>query len=336
MNVEVFSQAKNPDNPGANEDRYLVLPDRAYAVIDGVTDKTGRRYGGLTGGQIAGRIIEQAIRDACAERAPDMIETEWLLRRIKLLFADAYARFGLLDASGTFPATPFAANVVLALVGTERVKFLIIGDCGLRLNGTETFLAHFPIDSIGAAIRKAVWRQVIEKEGDRETADRTARSYTIAGLRAVLPETDRWVGPEDLTRIREEALSDVSAALPGVPPALLKDALEEGIADQHRYANRIHPLGFPIVNGLPIPCSMKVSFDRKISEIETIELFSDGYFGCPEGTIITDWEAWYAHVEAVDPARVAGFASTKGSVGRRLADDRTILIVHNKRNRCVS
>ena len=336
MNVDVFSQAKDSDNPGANEDRYLVLPDCAYAVIDGVTDKTGQRHSGLTGGQIAGRIIEQAIRDACTERAPDMIGAEWLLGRINRVFSDTYARLGLVGGFETSPATPFAAYVVLALMGAERVRFLIIGDCGLRLNGTETFLAHNPIDSIGTAIRKAVWQRVIEKEADRETADRTARSYTIAGLQDVLPETERWVGRQDLIRIREEALGDASASLPDIPPTVIREALEGGLVEQHRYANRIHPLGFPTVNGFPIPGSMSVSFDRKTTEIETIELFSDGYFGCPEGTTITDWEAWFAHVEAVDPARVADFASTKGSMGRRSADDRTILIVHNKQTRHVS
>ena len=45
MHLQAFSAAKDPDRPEANEDRLVVVADRLYAVIDGVTDRTGRRYG---------------------------------------------------------------------------------------------------------------------------------------------------------------------------------------------------------------------------------------------------------------------------------------------------
>ena len=37
MKIEAFSEGKNLDAPEANEDQFLVLPGRGYAVIDGAT-----------------------------------------------------------------------------------------------------------------------------------------------------------------------------------------------------------------------------------------------------------------------------------------------------------
>ena len=42
MKIEAFSEGKNLDAPEANEDQFLVLPGRGYAVIDGATDISGR------------------------------------------------------------------------------------------------------------------------------------------------------------------------------------------------------------------------------------------------------------------------------------------------------
>jgi hypothetical protein len=42
MWIEAFTQAKDPADPGANEDQFLVLPGLGYAVVDGVSDVEGR------------------------------------------------------------------------------------------------------------------------------------------------------------------------------------------------------------------------------------------------------------------------------------------------------
>ena len=42
MRIEAFSEGKYLDDPDANEDQFLILPGRGYAVIDGVTDISGR------------------------------------------------------------------------------------------------------------------------------------------------------------------------------------------------------------------------------------------------------------------------------------------------------
>lgn len=331
MDITVFSQAKEAGRPEDNEDRHLAIDGRAYAVIDGVTDKTGRRFGGLTGGQIAGRTVESALRKACAEREVDGMDGAWLIDRINREFAAAYRTLGLDAAAVEGPAAPFAAQLALALFGRDRIRFLIVGDAGLRLDGREVFRRSYPMDVIGAAIRKAVWRHVLGRGVDMEIADLAARAYTVAGVGALLPEAAQWIGERDLADLRRRVANAALEALPEVSSAIIEAALAHGMREQHRYANRLHPLGFPILDGRPVPPSMLVEFTRPRAEVDTIELFTDGYFGCPDGTTLDDWEAWFARVEAEDPAKIGRHASTKGSMGRRHADDRTVIIVRSRR-----
>ena len=76
MDIEAFTLAKDPNNPARNEDRYVVVPGRAYAVIDGVSDKTGIRYQGQAGGQLAGQMVEDVVRQVCKNNHPEKIEAD--------------------------------------------------------------------------------------------------------------------------------------------------------------------------------------------------------------------------------------------------------------------
>ena len=61
--------------------------------------------------------------------------------------------------------------------------------------------------------------------------------------------------------------------------------------------------------------------------VETVELFTDGYFDVGAEATLDSWEARHAEVELEDPAKVGRFRSTKGSVPGRWSDDRTYVSV---------
>ncbi len=327
MEIEVFSLAADPDDPASNEDRHVVVRDRAYAVIDGASDKTGKRYDGLTGGQIAGRIVEAAIRAVCAPRGAEEISWARLVGEINKGFEKAYAHYGLAEAGRVSPPARFVAQLTLALQGREFFRFIIIGDVGLRLNGREVFRATHAMDKIGARIRMLVWRHLEARGAGAETADAVARAYTIEGLGAVMPDSQAWIDAAALENIRRRAVTDLGEVVPEIEPEIIATALDGGLIGQCRYRNRVHPLGHASLDGFPIPAELVTEFDRPIREVETVEIFSDGYFGCADGDRIDDWEARIRRIEGEDPAKIGNHASTKGSSGRRFADDRTILIV---------
>ena len=59
--------------------------------------------------------------------------------------------------------------------------------------------------------------------------------------------------------------------------------------------------------------------------VETIEMYSDGYFSVPSGFGVAAWEEEYRRVEQEDPHKIGRYMSTKGSTDISLTDDRTYL-----------
>jgi hypothetical protein len=67
-----------------------------------------------------------------------------------------------------------------------------------------------------------------------------------------------------------------------------------------------------------------------LQDVETIELFSDGYFKLGEEFGVASWEAAFAEVEAEDFHKIDRYMSTKGTTDVMLTDDRTYLGVRLK------
>ena len=92
MRIETISEGKNLDDPEANEDQLLVLPGRGYAVIDGVTDITGRVYEGMRTGRLASRVVQQAAADFLTDPAESDRRPEALIERASAALRASYVR----------------------------------------------------------------------------------------------------------------------------------------------------------------------------------------------------------------------------------------------------
>lgn len=327
MQIEAFSQGKHPARPEANEDRFVILRDRAYAVIDGISDKTGRRFFGQTGGRYAGAAIAAVLSELCPAAPPPELSAADLVAAINRRIREGYVALGIADLVRERPEERVGAQLVLALHYSDRFRFIIVGDSGLRLNGGETFRATYAADIVSAELRRQVWLHLGAAGADVETINREARRYTLHGLTRILPGTEKLIGTDDLARLRQTALAALIPRLAAIAPAILVAALDEGMLGQHRYQNILHPLGYPTIDGFPVPAAQMICFDRPKHQIDTIELFSDGYFGAARGTKLADWEGWIEEVERRDPHKIGPFASTKGSFGASMTDDRTILVL---------
>src|SRR3712207_463553 len=100
MLIEAFSEAKNPSAPQANEDRFVILPGRAYAVIDGVTARLGTYYEGMLSGQYAAILVKEALEALLCgrDRPQDGLE---IVRSLTAAVAEAYRRHGILETART-------------------------------------------------------------------------------------------------------------------------------------------------------------------------------------------------------------------------------------------
>ena len=95
MRIEAFSQAKDPADPGANEDQFLVLPGLGYAVIDGVSDIEGRRYEGGAPAWWRAASCRRRSRVSCWIRPRRRPTPAALLDRVSVELRAAGARLGI-------------------------------------------------------------------------------------------------------------------------------------------------------------------------------------------------------------------------------------------------
>ena len=329
MHLQAFSAAKDPDRPEANEDRLVVVADRLYAVIDGVTDRTGRRYGDRTGGRLAAETVERALLALALDEDFRTIDAQGLVDRLDRAFRSAYARFGVLDAASKSDADRIGSTLALAVDRGDRFAFFLIGDSGVRLNGTDTTVHDKDLDYITATLRGFAYRRVARAGADPIQTELASRALCWRGTRKMPDEAKAWLTDADLEAIRVDALAKLVLDLPGIPVEDMTHLALDGIVGaQGAYQNREnHPLGYACIDGFGPKAAAVEVFERPKSEIRSIELYTDGYFALPDQPTVASWETKADEVERIDFAKVDEYASTKGSLGRLRADDRTVVIV---------
>lgn len=95
---------------------------------------------------------------------------------------------------------------------------------------------------------------------------------------------------------------------------------------QHVYQNNNDsPLGYGVIDGTPVPSKFVKTYMFKRSDVTTLELVSDGYYGAfPEEISVSAYETLHETIEQTDPHKYGQFASTK------MNDDRTVVIARFK------
>ncbi|NDP42388.1 MAG: hypothetical protein GZ089_06690 [Aromatoleum sp.] len=329
MKIEAFSEGKNLDAPEANEDQFLVLPGRGYAVLDGVTDIGGTLYDGLRAGRLASQIASKAVAEILLDPAARELRPERLIEHVSAAFQAAYVRYGMLEIARNDPARRFGATLTLAVDLGEAIRFVLIGDSGLRINGAEIFLNDTVLDLATASLRVEAHRLVADAGGDAEDCRRVGRACAFHGAARLHPETKPWLDEAKRRLLHERCLAWCGAHLPAIPEADVRRVLDTGIDGQaHFQNNTISPLSYAVLDGFEIPQSLVRVIDRPRATIRSIELFTDGYFEPAATPALAEWEASFAEVERIDPEKIGRYPSVKGSTARMRTDDRTVVIVH--------
>lgn len=95
--------------------------------------------------------------------------------------------------------------------------------------------------------------------------------------------------------------------------------------------NSSHPLGYGVIDGSPVNGKYAQNYTLIAKGVQTLELFSDGYFKPGEKPKIKSWEKAFREVEKEDPYKIGKYPSVKGSTKEMHTDDRTILIAKFKK-----
>ena len=326
MLIEAFSEAKIPSAPDTNEDRFAILPGRAYAVIDGVTDRLGKRYNGMLSGQYAATIVKDALEYALTR--PDRpADTKALIAILTQAIADAYQAHGMLDAARSDWNQRFSATLAVVLMGDETIDIALVGDSGVRINGSRILQVDKDLDLITSTLRQQAWPVICSYTSDPAAQEKASRQVTWFGTHQPYEALAGILDPQDLASIEHQTVTACIEALPHVPRGDIETLVRGGIVHaQGAYQNDASTiLSYSALDGFEVPLSL-VHFERlPRAEVRTVELFSDGYFKPGADFGVASWEEAFREVERDDPAKVTLYLSPKGSTATHWTDDRTYL-----------
>ena len=330
MRIEAFTQAKVPADPGSNEDQLLILPGRGYAVIDGVTDRTGHRYEGLLAGQLAGCRVQQAVATFLLDPAEAEVDPARLVAQVSGAIRAAYQRHGILEIAREQPPRRFGATLALAAERGDGWRFVLVGDSGLRLNCAELWLNENELDLITASLRQEAYRMVAAAGGDPADRARVGRACAFHGAARLYPEMRPWLDEAGLASLRARCIAACRERFPTVPEADIERLVEGGVMNgQGQFQNNTASLlSYAVLDGFEVPLELVRVIDRERAGVRSIELFTDGYFEPAAAPSVEAWEASFREVEQIDPEKIGHYPGVKGSSSGRYADDRTVIVIH--------
>lgn len=346
MHIEAFTEAKDPLHPGRNEDRLVWYEDRLFAVVDGVTDKSGVPLpDGRTRGQAAGRLIESTLRDLADDGHVMSEPIAAILNRFQSAFQKAYDHLGLRHEVIARPELRLGAQLAFAARDDTHWRFVVVGDCGIRIDERTVLTTPNEADGVIAWVRRTVFQRCTRHGATPEASLAAARTYAVHGLATFHPEHADAVPDPDFRALRQMARADSPVTFPHLPPELVLRLVNDGILGAGHLRNEAGPLGQACIDGTTVPPALALERHSPRSAVSSIELFTDGYFGVPSPKratrtrrgaperepphpTVAEWERHFALVEREDPYKVGRFASTKGSLPGTFTDDRTVLVLH--------
>jgi hypothetical protein len=327
MQIEAFSEGKDPGDLAANEDQFLVLPGRGYAVLDGVTDVNGQLYDGMRRGRLASGIAQRAAAALLATLPPEEITAACLIEHTNAQLLAAYERFGLAQEARSNPDRRFSTTLTLAIDLGATFRFILIGDSGLRLNGSEVVANEMGLDLVTASLRQEAYALVEAAGGGPAERARVGKSCAFYGTADLHPDMQPWLDAGKLPILSRRSLERSVARFPAVPVEDIASVIAGGVSGQGRFRNRTgSPFSYSVLDGFEIPPELVTSFERPRASLHSIELFSDGYFRWGAEPRLAAWEAAFAEVERLDPEKIRLYPSVKGSYDGIRTDDRTVVI----------
>lgn len=324
MRIDCLSVSKYTTPGKAGDDIPVVVPGRCYAVFDGATDVNGTTIAGVGSGRFAALQASAALIDTLASHRPGTRTPEELVAILN-------ARLGAaLDAESQARGRPISAATTMALVEEigDSLRFTLVGDSGIRVNGTETFQSLKPIDDIMSAGRVALYHHLRRRGHSEAELEPDSRRGVFHGFDEAVPAL---MSADEAADVVAEARRMLTGRLDDALLDFVEPMLRAGIAKgQYRFANQAgHPLGYAVIDGTVSRGFGLISFERPRHSVRCVEIFSDGYLEPPTGTALADWEAAAARIEREDPTKTVSHWGVKGSAPEQLFDDRTVIILSN-------
>lgn len=313
MHYEVFATSKSKTGARPSDDVTLFIPGVVAAVLDGATDPLGHEVDGKSSGRFAAEVVAQACTRLFSDTRNTLLSASEIIEYLARELSD---RIEGQEFAGA-PSTTLA----MALFLEDTVRFLVVGDSGIRVNRDRVYRHEKLIDNVTTSARVAVFSILRSRFANDDELEATTRAVAFLGFARAVQQK---VLTADEVQLVYDAVHEKFAKY-GIA-ADIDELLGIGIQSQNLFSNEgSHPLGFSALNGTPPSMSDVVEMTIGQSELQTIEIFSDGYPKLPSGHLVSAWEAAHRQVELSDFHKIAAFPSVKGSTSTEYFDDRSVI-----------
>lgn len=277
-------------NDKRNED-FFGYKDTSFVIADGATDKSGKSYFGKTSGEIASRLAVKVVLE-------NDLDGRGLIDCINSRIDQLYEELGVKQDVEEDPKLRFSTTLVCARIEGDKLVVTKLGDSGFRINGEDVYYEGKKIDDFTSTIRS----QYIEDTGDIEGGRDEIRDFL-----------------NEQGKFRNQPPGEV-------PPDLIGDWREKA----NELGMSLEEFTYGKLEGVTeVSDSYVDTYEFNLSDVDKLELFTDGYFKVPEGDQVEDWEKCFSKVEKEDPGKWKKYPSTKGTADdNRATDDRTIAVIN--------
>lgn len=156
MDVQFFSKGKVE---GKNEDFFDYNQD-CFALADGATDKSGRKYDNKTGGEIVARLV---VKEALLT----LLTGNDLVSYLNTKVSDLYNSLGISDLM-LEAVNRFTCSCIVARIINDKIIITSVGDSCFRINGGEIHKASKLSDEPAALERAKYIAETGDVTGSRE------------------------------------------------------------------------------------------------------------------------------------------------------------------------
>jgi hypothetical protein len=315
MRIELLNQSKYRHGSRPGDDVPLVIPGVVFGVFDGATDARGTVVDGIAAGRLAALTVSAEMAAIAAQPDRRHLPGDALIARLSEALV---SRAGARD----LPIPPSTTVAVVLDCGADW-RFLLLGDSGVRLNGTEVLRREKLIDRVSTLARVMLFEHFSERQDDPDAVEQAARRGILLGL-------DLAVAEGVLDAAGADAI--IEAVIVGIGLQEEGDTVAEflrgGIQTQHRFGNATGSrLCFDTMNGTRPLLGELIDTTRPKAAVDSIEIFSDGYPDLPGAVSAAAWEHAFHEAERTDFHKTGPFATVKGSTSAEFFDDRTVLVL---------
>ncbi|MFA4880521.1 MAG: hypothetical protein WC650_02765 [Candidatus Doudnabacteria bacterium] len=156
VQVQTFSEGKIENR---NED-YFDYNENCFAIADGATDKSGKKYNNKTGGELVSRIV---VNECLSTNLNGTELVNHLNKKIKEL----YGKLKILEETKD-PKHRFTCGFICVRPINDKIIITYLGDLGMSINGTEVYQETKQIDIDNAEERSKYIQKTNDIKGSRE------------------------------------------------------------------------------------------------------------------------------------------------------------------------